>query len=281
MAQAKDSHARFNDLGDESLRHLSPIKGYENMPLVSLEEAVKPVAHFFNSLEEYVWIAKKNCENPPDDLTPDESASIFLYTMEFNPPPSLYNVLNKTLRDEERGQLVPWFSYLKLFFTALNKLPSHSCKLWRGIKHVDLKSKYQEGNDFVWWGVTSTTESMKVLENENFLGKKGVRTMISIDCKNGKKISEHSYFKNKEQEVIIMPGSYFKVKSILNPADGFHMIDVEEIKPPFPFIAKLPGFSFLKPTKKVEASRFLILTSNARNSLTLIKFRTTRIACFR
>lgn len=259
MAHAKVSgnnmqHSRFNDLNDEPLKYLSPIKGFETMPLVSLEEAVQPVSNKFVSLEEYVWIAKKNCENPEDNLTQDESASIFLYTMEFNPGPSLYRVLNKTLRDEERGQLKPWFLYLRLFFTALDKLPSHSCRVWRGMKNVDLTSEYRKGKEIVWWGVTSTTESMNVLENEQFLGKNGLRTMVSINCKHGKKIAAHSYFKNKEEEVILMPGFNFRVRGDMNPSHGLHMLDLEEIEPPFPFIAKLSNLKFMKPLKTLAIS---------------------------
>lgn len=242
-------HARFNDLNDEPLRYLNPITGYEKMPLVSLEIAVRPVAHMFLHLEKYVWIAKRNCENPADNLTQDESASIFLYTMEFNQGPSLYGVLNRALRNEARGQLIPWFSYLRLFFTAMDKLPSHDCKVWRGIKNVDLTSKYKKGKEVVWWGVTSTTESMNVLDNEQFLGKSGLRTIISINCKHGKRIAAHSYFKDKEEEVILMPGFNFRVKSDIKPSDGLHMIDVEEVEPPFPFITKLSDLKFMKPIK--------------------------------
>jgi len=98
-------HSRFIDLRDEPMRLLHPIKGYENMPLVSLEAAVEPISHFFNSIDQYGWISKQNCENPEDGLTQDESASIHLYTMEFHPGPSLYLLLNAMLRSKERENL--------------------------------------------------------------------------------------------------------------------------------------------------------------------------------
>ncbi len=90
----------------EPMRVLSPIKGYENMPLVSLEQAIESISHLFDSIEQYVGISKENCKNPEDGLTQDESAPIYWYTMEFQRGPSLYRRLNAMLRSEERVKLV-------------------------------------------------------------------------------------------------------------------------------------------------------------------------------
>ena len=46
---------------------------------------------------------------------------------------SFYRVLNKILRDEDRNKSKKWFSYLKLFDTALEKLSTKKCNLWRGV----------------------------------------------------------------------------------------------------------------------------------------------------
>ena len=37
---------------------------------------------------------------------------------------SFYRVLNRALRSEDRSSLKPWFVFLKLFATALGKLPN-------------------------------------------------------------------------------------------------------------------------------------------------------------
>ena len=76
---------RFVDIAAEPRRMLLPIQGYENMPLVSLEEAVIPLASLVPDVKQMVWIAKQNCIHPKDGLTPNESASIMLYTMEWEP----------------------------------------------------------------------------------------------------------------------------------------------------------------------------------------------------
>ena len=95
----QNSARRFADIGTLSKRMLAPIEGYENMPVVSLEEAVKPLVKIVPKVERNVFIVKQNCEQPEDGLTSDESASIMLYTYESIPHEhSLYVILNATLR---------------------------------------------------------------------------------------------------------------------------------------------------------------------------------------
>lgn len=111
-------------IGEEPLQFLKAIKGYEKEPLVSLEEACEPLHEFLKELDEYIRIAKMNSTPPADGLTQDESASIHIYTMEWDQSDeSLYAKLNRILRTPERRLLRPWFKYLKLFLTALFKLP--------------------------------------------------------------------------------------------------------------------------------------------------------------
>jgi hypothetical protein len=114
----------FSPIAQEPKQLLKAIKGYEKEPLLSLEKACEPLLNILDELDENIIIAKKNCRQPADRLTPDESASIHLYTMEWDESNnSLYAVLNRTLRTPERQMLKPWFKYLKLFLTALFKLP--------------------------------------------------------------------------------------------------------------------------------------------------------------
>ena len=250
MAKATNSGStsRFSDLSDEPVDHLlAPIKGYQDKPLVPLADAIIPVSQFFNEIEDNVMVALHNCKKPGDDLSQQESASIHLYTMQFDGGPSLYEVLNESLRAENRENLKPWFLYLKLFFTALYKLPSKNEKVWRGIKGVDLSKKYKTGTEFAWWGVSSCTSSIDVLQNSEFLGKDGKRTLFSIQCINGKSVVAHSYFKGRESEVILMPGSYFEVVGQLNPAPELHIIDLKEITPPMTLV-KPPFTKAHEPT---------------------------------
>ncbi|CAF3901680.1 unnamed protein product, partial [Rotaria sp. Silwood1] len=143
--------SRFTDLIDEPIdRLLPPIRGQQNQPLVSLIEAMQPVSSFFNGIKDKIMIALNNSQNPTDGLTQEESASIQLYTMQFDDGPSLFELLNQSLRSENRQNLKPWFPYLKLFCTALCKLPSQKTKVWRGVRDVDLSAKYEKGTIFAW-----------------------------------------------------------------------------------------------------------------------------------
>jgi len=97
---------RFSDADQEPRRRLPPIKGYEDMPLVSLEEAAKPLIQFVPQIEHMVWTVKDATDAPKNDLTSDELASIKLYSMDWEPSQeSFYTILNKTLRAENRQQL--------------------------------------------------------------------------------------------------------------------------------------------------------------------------------
>jgi hypothetical protein len=104
---------RVTDFTSEPKRMLPPIKGYENQPLVSLEESIKPLIPHVPDVEHMVWTVKQNCQKPKDNLSTDESASIMLYTLEWEPQElSFYFILNSTLRSENRQKLRPWFLYL-------------------------------------------------------------------------------------------------------------------------------------------------------------------------
>ena len=179
-----------------------------------------------------VWTAKRNSQKPQDGLSSEMSAAIHLYTMQWEPShKSLYTQLNTTLRSEKRDTLKPWFSYLKLFLTALHKLPPVKKTIWRGIRG-NLLDEY--GEDKIWWGVSSCTETVDVMER--FLGTSGERTIFAIECTNGKVISGHSHF-GYEKEIILMPGTYLRVLSKWSPALGLHMIQLRETEAPVELIA--------------------------------------------
>jgi hypothetical protein len=229
--------SRVSDLSDEPVdRLLVPIRGYEDQPLLPLIETIKPISELFNQIEDYIFVALHNCQNPTDGLDQQESAAIHLYTMQFGGGPSLYKLLNRTLRAENREELKRWFPFLKLFLTALYKLPSQSKTVWRGIKNVDLSSKYKKGTKFAWWGVSSCNNNIEVLKSNTFLGETGERTIFSIECINGKSVINHSYFKNTEDEVILTPGSYFEVMGQLNPSPQLYIIQLKEILSPITLV---------------------------------------------
>jgi hypothetical protein len=220
---------------------LPPIQGYENMPLVSLEEAVDPLTSLVPDVERMAWTVKQSHFEGEHDLTDDEEASILLYTMEWQPrEKSFYIILNKTLQAANRELLTPWFLYLRLVMTSLAKIPSDSNRLivYRGVK-LDLSAQYPPGSTVTWWGLSSCTTSVGVLSNERFLGASGTRTLFNIECHSAKSIKQYSFYP-EEEEVLLPPARQFQVIGCLNQGNGLHIIQLKEIQPKFPLINPIP-----------------------------------------
>ncbi|CAF1135044.1 unnamed protein product [Rotaria sordida] len=230
---------RITDIAQEPLEFITPIGGYEEMPLVPLDIAVEPLVPILPAVQSHAYVAKQRCENPADGLTQDESASIMLYTMSWKPlDKCLYCVLNDTLRSPDRQQkLEPWYLFLRLFLNALYRLPSLHKTVYRGVK-LDLSKRYIKGETIVWWGFSSCTTVVNVLNSNQFLGAKGDRTMFTLQCLSAKDIRKHSYYP-AEDEVLLMAATQFKVIGCLNQGD-LHIIQLEEARPPFPLMQPVP-----------------------------------------
>jgi len=204
--------------------NLSPIYGYEDVKITTLEEIIEKLAPFVNDIQEYVQSAKKNCNRDLNTLTWDQSAAIYLYTMST----PFYFRLNDALRAENRDALEPWFGFLKLFMNALRILPSSSDTVWRAIA-ADAGSAFVENELKICWGVNSFSTAPHVVEL--YLTETGgtLFAVTAIDCKD---ISNYSAFP-KEKEVILMPGTSVRVKSkSLNHRNSLWIVHLEEEKMP-------------------------------------------------
>ena len=74
---------RFADIDLEN-KQLAPIYGYWSYPLLPLEQALRPILPLINQLDRYIKVAKDSCTYPCEHkLTHDESAALYLYTMEW------------------------------------------------------------------------------------------------------------------------------------------------------------------------------------------------------
>ncbi|CAF1309203.1 unnamed protein product [Adineta ricciae] len=183
--------------------NLNPIYGYQHLHVRRLEEAVEGLDRLVPGLMTYVKKAKEDCNRSSSLLTHDESAAIYLYSM----PIPFFSTLNATLRKKNRDALKPWFGYLKLFITALEKLPYVNTVVWRGVSG-DIGSDFVDGSTETWWSVNSCSTDLNVVEL--YLGKTG--TVFAIAVVNGKDISNYSTFK-EEHEVVLLPGSALLIKS--------------------------------------------------------------------
>jgi hypothetical protein len=179
----------------------SPIFGYQDLSVTTLEEAVKSIVVYVPGLDVYADNAKKSCRKNTE-LTPDESAAIYLYTMQT----PFHSKLNDRLRAENRDKLIPWFAFLKLFINALGKLPSLATTVWRGVVsdiHFDFASDPVQ----TWWTVNSCSKDLKVIEF--YLDGKG--TVFAIEAIHGKDIAKYSAIPG-DQEVVLMPGTHLHLK---------------------------------------------------------------------
>ena len=215
--------SRYNDVQFDNTK-LPPIYGHWSSPLVPLEQALQSVRPPIDQLPRYIQVAKKHCRYPSEHgLSRDESAAVYLYTMEWGDE-SLYRVLNKALRSETRRELTQWFPYLKLFDTALEKLPTVKECLWRGID-AGLTTKFEKDQDLIWWAVSSCSSSLDVIKD--FVGKDAV--LFMIQAMNGKDISGYTNFPD-ENEVLLRPGTRLRVAAgTFDHTGGLRVVHLKEL----------------------------------------------------
>ncbi|CAF1095179.1 unnamed protein product [Didymodactylos carnosus] len=228
------------DNGDNrnSQQMYKSISGYKEMRLLTLEQACQGLS--IQNLAYYVKKAKNYSKYPKQRLTQDEQAAINLYTQHT----TIYQLLNDALRQTDGRALSPWYGYLKLFLTALHKLPPYRGTVWRGVPH-DLSTKYCKNGEQIWWAFSSCTSSLDILRSPNFLGDTGVRTLFNIEVFNGRLISEFSEYSAKD-EILLLPGTYVRVVSEMRQSDGLHIIHLKQIEPPY-FLLEPPGQVGLTP----------------------------------
>ncbi|CAF0826545.1 unnamed protein product [Adineta steineri] len=215
----------FSDI-DCSFKSLTSIYGFRSAELVSIEEALKSIESQIDELPYFIRIAKRHCHYPSEHgLTRDESASIYIYTMEWGEQ-TLNRVLNKALTNENRHSLKVWFPYLKLFDTALNKLPTVKEIVWRGVSE-DIGKNYIKNQIVTWWSVNSCSSSVNIIKG--FLGNEKNSTTFLIEAVNGKNVSGYTAHES-EDEIILRMGTEFRVKSnSLDHPNGSYVVHLMEI----------------------------------------------------
>ena len=233
-----NTNHRYFDVVHEPCTTLTPITGYSREPLVSLEKATEGLKQLVPEIQTYVHVAKTRASKSIKDLPIDQSAAIALYTMEWSPyDQSLYYILNKTLRTEDRRKLKPWFPYLKLILTGFSRLPKSKLTVYRGMRS-EIEGgyeKYDIGKEIIWWGFSSCSKIQAVAEKEQFMGETGRRTLFVIECTNGREIGKHSYFQ-KEREVLLPPATSVQVVDRKIGEDGVLTIYLREVISQFKYL---------------------------------------------
>ena len=229
---AQKPNSTVADIINSARTDSGPMVEYANEPLLPLFKACAPLMGIIHNLSFYIQMAlNETPEQPPDGLTIDESAAIRLYTIEWNESrQSLYSMLNSTLKQNDRELLRPYFKYLKLFLTALVKLPCiPQSTIWRGVTK-DLSALFQPDTPITWWGFSSCTVELTVLKSNMYLGDSGSRTLFSVEAINGRTISAHSHFVT-EDEILLLPGTHMIVQSQFSPGADLHIVHLKQVIP--------------------------------------------------
>jgi hypothetical protein len=227
--------ARFFEEASAKGSMTGPLVGIKDVPLVSVSEAIDCLEGGTQE-ELFAYMKKSNAieraltEVVPvlasgkyPTMTTDEAVAIYLYTM----PGAFHTALNDALRDENTALIGPLMKYIKLFLTALYKLPIEKHTVYRGAKLRD-PSECEIDNILVWWTFSSTTRRVHVTDNFlNITGPRAKFIIESVPCVN---IEELSYFPG-EFERLLLPGTALKVLSVASESnDGYCDVQVQFIK---------------------------------------------------
>ena len=156
-------------------------------------------------------------------MTQDEIAAIHLYTQ----ATPFYGILNSRLRNADRKLLVAFFPYLKLLLKALYKLPTIETIVYRGI-NKNLTNEYTKSKKVIWWGFSSTSGNVEVLETPTSFDQNEERTMFHIKTKTGIEINEYSAFP-QEKEILLLPGTPLEIEGVLSAGPGLWIIQAKEM----------------------------------------------------
>ncbi|CAF3490297.1 unnamed protein product, partial [Rotaria sp. Silwood2] len=166
------------------------INDFLTYELVTLEPCLEPIVVRIYLLDQIIQIVKDKY------LTRDESATIFLYTIEWDGS-TLYQMINRDLHSEEQPVPTSWLPYLKLFFTALNKLPNIQMNAWRSIQEDTIK-ELDKNDEFIWWNITSSSSSIDVIKDFIEINSR----LLVIKTTTGKNISNYSNFPDQHEIIL-------------------------------------------------------------------------------
>lgn len=217
---------RFADV-ELGNKHLPSCYGYIALDLVPLEQTMAGMDYMLPEINRFVRLAKKHCTYPNDhNLNREESAAIYLYTMELSDNGTIHQMLNRTLRNEDRRTVRPWFRYLRLFDSGVSKLPTFKGTAWcatdGNVTHL-----FRVGQKVTWWGISSCSKSSDKIKSlfRTFTES----TLFKIECSNAKLIGRYTSDRDKS-EVILMPGTTFEVVTeTSSDLSGFGIVHLKEM----------------------------------------------------
>ena len=166
-----------------------------------------------------------------------EIASVALYTAQFYASESMFDILNRFLREKNRQALKPFVEYIWLLMWGLRKMPAYEGRtVFRGVKRA-LRDQYTRGNTICWYQFSSCSNDIEVQQSEQFTGRAGDRTLFSIELTTprARMIQRYSLLPS-EQEVLLPPNSMFEIVGVLDAGNGMALIQMREVAPRDPIL---------------------------------------------
>ena len=155
-----------------------------------------------------------------------EAQSIAVYTMDARDyararEDSVFFVFNLAVRTGDSEQVQRWSAYTKLFSDALDKLPSVSCVVFRGLDQplTQVSHLYVKASTVFFNSVTSTTTDKAGTLLQFGMGADGrPGTLLQIAACDVKDIAVFSVFR-KENELLAPLNSSYRVVTVLESAE--------------------------------------------------------------
>ena len=184
---------------------LKLIDGYQNEPVVSLDESLNPFDGKINQLSAQVKEAKTKCHYPSEhNLTRDESAALYLYSMKGDRN-SVHSQLQRAWQSSDRAQMKPWLKFLKLVKSGSDKLPSTKAAAWQGIPYDgEWDRKLQSDSSTFYTGMGLHPVSSNTVK-DGLNVKPGSKTIL-VGCESVHAKDVTSYTATGEKQLLIWPG---------------------------------------------------------------------------
>lgn len=184
---------------------LKMIDGYQNEPVVSLEDSLKPLDGKMKQLPDQINEAKTKCHYPSEhNLTRDESAALYLYAMrgERN---SVHSQLQRAWQSADRAQMKPWLKYLKLVKSGTDKLPNAKTETWQGMPYnEEWDNTLQSDSSSLYTGMGLCPVSANTIKDE--LSVKPASKTILVGCESVQAKDVTGYTNSAEKEALLWPG---------------------------------------------------------------------------
>lgn len=236
VSPSKVLASRILGAQDEPTAVHRPLDGFETVKLVSFEEPCVPIGPLLASLPTYIHkcteLVRERATVPPvNRVDRDSACALTLYTAGWDEPKeSFYFKLNAGLRAQDGSLIHPFLRMLKLCMRGLTHLEPYVGNVWRGV-HTNMCAQYPLHEEVTWWAFSSATTTMRVLEEPQFLGPTGERTLFMISTSNGYNIQNFSFVES-ETEILLPPGLTFKVTGHINVGNGLTIIQMQQVESP-------------------------------------------------